>query len=177
MNSNQQHPDHPSLLLSVARVAAVVMAIGVVSYLVWDAQEEAQPEQVPVVPAAGGALAEQQSEPSDQDAVLEVLMPSSKRGVLMPSSKFAPLDFFAPAGTNQNGVEAKSAVDGQEVLLSGSKSGLLPSSKVIVLPSSKSGRPTRLDMDQPEVKKLLEAIEKEKAAKKQANDPSQGVKR
>jgi len=175
MNSNQSLPPQPSLLLSVARVGAVVMAIGIVSYLVWDAQKEAQPEQGSAAPADGGALA-QQKEQDDLEATKEVLMPSSKRGVLLPSSKFAPVDFFGPASTNNNAGEAQKGVEGDGVLLSGSKSGLLPSSKVIVLPSSKSGRPKRLDLDNPEVKKLLEAIEKKKADAKKPDVKKEGAK-
>lgn len=131
-----------AMVLTLARVGAVVMAILVVAYLVWDAQVTANPEQVPTVPAAAGTTGDGVQD-KDADATTvgleaagpEVLMPSSKRGVLMFSSKFAPVDFFGKS--NDNGTQAKNP----PILLSGSKSALLPSSKVIVLPSSKSGRP------------------------------------
>lgn len=166
MNSTEQPtPDGaaPSSLLPMARVFAIVLAVSIVSLLVWDAQQSAQPERVPeqgpVEGDAGKAAVAQQ--PEKGPSVDDVLMSSSKSDVLMPSSKFAPVDFFSSGeekGVVETG-EVKSPL--KQPLLYGSKSGLLPSSKVIVLPSSKSGRP--LQADDPEVMKLLESIRKKQA--------------
>lgn len=154
--SNTDEPTTPSAAapastaLTLARIGAVVMAISVVAYLVWDAQVTANPEQTPVVPAAGADGEDALSE--DPGAT------QAGREVLMPSSKFAPVDIFGPSGNN-----GKPNQDG-EILLSGSKSGLLPSSKVIVLPSSKSGRPIPAASD--EMKKVVKELREKLKDKK-----------
>lgn len=118
-----------------AQVAAIVLAVSVVSYLVWDAQRVAdrQDGRTPgVVPAGGandgGAAGRDEATGGEN----EVLLPSSERltlspkpdVVLLPSSKSRVVDDSQSFFT-----------DGSDITLSGSKSGVLPSSKFLVLPS------------------------------------------
>lgn len=133
----------------VFRAFAVVVAISVVGYLVYNAQAGAGRRQPAQQPEGGPQGPGPVAEPS-LDALDRVLLPSSKdavlpssKGVVLPSSKFDVLE---------------------QPLLFGSKSGavppqeqpptpLLPSSKVLVIPDEATGE---------QMKELAEEVDKQK---------------
>ncbi|MFT4839677.1 MAG: hypothetical protein ACI8UD_003575 [Planctomycetota bacterium] len=110
-----------------AQIVAVVLAISVVCYLVWDTQATAdkqlqlqqQQQQSGAVAPAGAP----QASPLNNIPVTlnQVLLPSSKRGVINDSGTFF--------------------TDGPAATPSASESGMLFSSKFLVMPSSQSKPP------------------------------------
>jgi hypothetical protein len=135
VNQDLQSAKAPaSVALTLARTGAIVMAISIVSYLVWTAQATANPgPQQPATDAEQGG-----------DAV----PPPAGSDVLMPSSKFAPVDIFDPSNNT------RAPLNHSELLLPGSKSALLP--------SSKSGRPMSPEMAD-QIQKIMDALPKQAA--------------
>jgi len=131
---------NPSSSSVVFKAFAVVLAIGVVGYLVYRAQQGAEP---------GRADAPQQPAAESGAGDEPVLLPSSKDAVL-PSSKFDVLDeqllFSSKSGR----------VPVEEV----QPAPLLPSSKVIVIPD---------EAQKEEMKKLLEQLVKDGKVGEDAN--------
>ena len=120
----------PSALVTLARIGAIALAIGVVAYLVWRAQSNAAPA-TPEEPVPAAVPAASPSTDGDNAPQL-ILLPSSKDpgpDTLLPSSKFAPLP------------SSKSPQVQREPLLFSSKSLVIENEAL--LPSSKSGRPVR----------------------------------
>lgn len=130
-----------------AQIVAVVLAVSVVCYLVWDTQatadkqqqlrqlqlqqlQQLQQQQLPggVVPAGTPEASPPNNIPV---APNPVLLPSSKRGVI-----------------NESGT---SFTDGPAATPSASESGMLFSSKFLVMPSSQSKPPLGTDDDAPVV--------------------------
>lgn len=136
---------------TIAQIVAIVLAVSVVSYLVWDAQANAgQGLRQQKQPQAGGAP-EGRPEASPPDSI-----PVDSNQGLLPSSKSLVIN---DAGTF--------STEGSGVKLSDLEAGMLFSSKFAVLPFAKSGPPLRNEDETPVVTP--------KSIPKQAPKPGQAV--